>query len=169
MKIAIGCDRRGLGYKQKLAKHLEKTGYTVCDVGTYENAPCDYPIYGLEVAKLVSSGECEFGVVLCGTGTGISIAANKVKGVRCGVAYTDDVAKLLREHTDGNIIAFGETQMEYADVERRTDIFLHTSFLGEYHALRTKQLSDIEQGKDIQATPILDKNWASAEGTCCQK
>lgn len=159
MEIAIGSDRRGLEYKTRLTRYLEKEGYRVMDVGTYEDVPCDYPIFGEKVGKLVSSGKCAYGVVICGTGIGISIAANKVHGIRCGMAYSDDVARLMREHNDANVIAFGQSHMAYEDVERRTWLFLNTPFAEGYHILRTNQIADIEEGRPLEPSPLLDKNW----------
>jgi ribose 5-phosphate isomerase B len=123
MKIAIGNDRNGINYKKRLTEHLEHIGYQVINCGTDDDFPADYPIYGEKVGKLVSSGKCEYGIVICATGIGIGIAADKVKGVRCGIGYNDDVARLMRQHNDANIIAFGQDYMRYIEVERRVDLF----------------------------------------------
>lgn len=158
--IALGSDRRGFLYKQKLIHHLHDKGYETLDVGPYdENIPYDYPIYGEKVGKAVANGDASFGVVICGTGIGISIAANKVKGVRCGMAYDDEVAAWMRKHNDANVIGFGQDYMKYEDVERRLDIFLNTEFLGDYHIPRIQQISDIELGKEIKQGEVLNKNW----------
>ena len=96
MKIAIGSDRRGFDYKQKLISYMTEKGYQVIDVGPYDDKyPVDYPIYGEKVGKLVTQGKCDKGVVVCATGIGIMIACNKINGVRCGMGYTDEVAKLM--------------------------------------------------------------------------
>lgn len=144
IKIAIGNDRCAKDYKSRLIAYLESKNFEMIDCGTNMDKPVDYPVYGEMVGKKVSSGDCEFGIVLCGTGIGISIAANKVNGIRCGVAYTDEVAKLMRQHNDANVISFGRKFMDYEDVEKRTDIFLNTDFLGDYHLTRIKQIQDIE-------------------------
>lgn len=158
MKIAIGSDRRGFLVKEKLISYLNNNSYEVEDVGPYDDSlPVDYPIYGEKVGKVVASGDCQFGVVVCATGVGIMIAANKVKGIRCGMGYTDKVTKLMREHNDANVIAFGQSHMEYDDIEKRLGIFLRTDFLGGYHISRVQQLSDIEEGKPIIQSPILNK------------
>lgn len=158
MKIALGSDRRGYVYKAELMKTLEEWGYEVEDVGPYDDQlPVDYPIYGEKVGKAVSAGRCRFGVVICATGIGIMIAANKVKNIRCGMAYTDDVARLMREHNDANVIAFGQSQMQLEDVKKRLWIFLHTDFLAGYHSTRVQQLSDIECGIPISQTPFGQK------------
>lgn len=155
MKIALGSDRRGYVVKEKLIRHLEEKGYEVMDVGPYNNfLPVDYPIYGEKVGNAVASGEAQFGIVICATGNGILMSANKVKGVRCGMGYGDEVAGLMRKHNNANVICFGQDYMEYEDIQRRTDIFLHTDFIGDYHCSRVKQLSDIENGVAITQTPM---------------
>ena len=145
MKIAIGNDRKGLGYKEVVTSWLQENGHNVINVGTDINEPCDYPIYAEKVARLVSSGKCEKGIVICASGIGISIAANKVKGIRCGVGYCDEVAKAMRLHNDANIIAFGQDYMSIEEVINRVELFLNTDFLGSYHLDRVKQISAIEE------------------------
>ena len=145
MKIAVGSDHGGLEYKNAIAKHLKEKGYDVIDVGTYSLDSCHYPLFGAEVAKKVSSGECRFGVVVCTSGEGISMAANKIKGVRCGIAYNDDVARLMRQHNDANVISFGQKFMELSDVLKRVDIFLETEFEGGRHQTRVDMISEIEK------------------------
>ena len=158
MKIAIGSDRRGYDYKVALVKMLKELGYEIKDVGPYDDRyPVDYPIYGEKVGQEVAAGRCRYGVVVCATGIGIMMAANKVKGVRCGIAYTDDVARLMREHNDANVIAFGQSQMALEDVKRRLRIFLQTDFAGGYHRTRIKQLSDMECDIPITQTPFGQK------------
>lgn len=158
MKIAIGSDRRGFIDKEKLIKHLRDNGYEVIDEGPYnDHFPVDYPIYGEKVGREVTKGDADFGAVICATGNGILMAANKVKGVRCGMGYGDEAAALMRQHNNANVICFGQDYMEYADVERRLDIFLNTDFLGDYHNSRVQQLADIENGKEIHQTPMKKK------------
>ncbi len=161
MRIALGSDRNGVIDKEKLIEHLHSKGYEVFDVGPCNmDLPVDYPIYGKKVGEAVVSGLCQYGIVICSTGIGISIAANKVKGIRCGMGYADNVAKQMREHIDANVIAFGQDYMDYQDIERRVDIFLNTPFLGTYHCARIRQLADMEEGKDICQSPILNKKFA---------
>ena len=145
MKIAVGSDHGGLEYKNAIKEHLEKQGHKVTDVGTYTKESCHYPIFGAEVAKKVSSKECDFGVVVCTSGEGIAIAANKIKGVRCGIAYNDDVARLMRQHNNANVIAFGQAFMSLEDVLRRVDIFLSTEFEGGRHQTRVDLISSLEK------------------------
>lgn len=161
MNIAIGSDRNGLDYKTRLIEHLQAAGHTVNDVGTHEYVPCDSPVFAAKVSKLVASGECRYGILICATGTGMVMAANKVKGILCGMGYDDEVTRCMRAHNDANVIAFGQKHMDYADVERRTDIFLSTEFVGMHHAPRVQQVRDLEAGKEIEQTPILNPNWVS--------
>ncbi len=160
MKIAIGCDRNGLDYKNRIVKHLEKMGYEVVDVGTKEYIPCDSPYFASQVGKLVATEKCKYGILICGTGTGMCISANKIPGVMCGVGYGDEVTRLMREHNDANVIAFGQDHMGYKDVQRRVEIFITTEFSGlEHQAARIKQIMDLEEGNNIEPTPILNPNW----------
>lgn len=145
MKIAVGSDHGGLEYKNAIKEHLESLGYEVKDVGTYTKDSCHYPIFGEAVARSVASKESDFGVVVCTSGEGISMAANKVKGVRCGIAYNDDVARLMRQHNDANVISFGQAFMTLDDVLRRVDIFLNTKFEGGRHQTRVDLISNIEK------------------------
>ena len=107
MKISIGCDHGALALKNKMVAHLTKKGYDVKDCGTYTADSCDYPDYAAVAAKAVASGECEKGIVLCTTGIGVSIAANKVKGIRCALLSDVMSARLTREHNDTNMMAIG--------------------------------------------------------------
>lgn len=159
MKIAIGSDRNGLDYKKRLAAHLEDSGHEVIDVGTREYVPCDSPVFAAEAAKLVATGQCRYGILICATGTGMVMAANKVKGILCGIGYDDTVTLYMRQHNDANMVAFGQKHMSYEDVERRVDIFLSAEFIGQHHAPRVQQIRDLEMGKEIHQTPIMDPNW----------
>ena len=164
MKIAIGNDRNGISYKNRLTAHLETLGHTVINCGTDEDFPADYPVHGARVGRLVASGECDRGIVICATGIGICMSADKVKGVRAGMAYNDDVTRLMRLHNDANVIGFGQDFMSYEEVEKRTDIFLTTGFAGGYHYTRVQQISDIEENKPIVQTPLINKNNKHTKG-----
>lgn len=158
--IAIGSDRRGFLYKSKLIVFLKNNGYVVVDVGPYnEKLPYDYPIYGEKVGKLVANKKAKYGIVICGTGIGIALAANKVKGVRCGIAYDDEVAAWMRKHNDANVIGFGQDFMPYKSVEKRVKIFLTTDFLGDYHRHRIKQLKQIENNERLTQSKVVNKQW----------
>ena len=156
-KKAIGNDWCAKDYKNRIRECLIANNYEVVDCGTNMDKPVDYPIYGELVGRKVVSGECKYGVLICGTGVGISIAANKVVGIRCGIGYTDEVAKLMRAHNDANIISFGRKFMDYEDVERRLLIFLRTEFIGDYHLARIRQIKAIEDN-DILWTYFPEEN-----------
>lgn len=140
MKISIGSDHAGFKYKEEIKKYLESKGYEVVDCGTNSLDSCDYPIFGRAAAELVAKGEVKYGVLVCSSGEGIMMAANKVKGVRCGLAYNDDVARLIRQHNNANMIAFGASFMELKDVLRRIDLFLVTEFEGGRHERRVSEI-----------------------------
>ena len=144
LKIAIGSDHGGVDQKDEVVKHLKEKGYEVVDVGTNSHDSCHYPVYGAEVGKLVASKKCDFGIVICTSGEGIAIAANKIKGVRCGIGYNDEVSRLMRQHNNANVISFGAKFMETKDVIRRVDIFLSTEFEGGRHETRVKLISNLE-------------------------
>ena len=143
--IAIGNDHGGLDYKNAIVKYLVENGYNVINVGTDTNESCDYPIFGREVGRLVSSGEADFGVVICTTGEGIAIAANKVKGVRCGIAYNPQVAELMRKHNNANVISFGQKYMDLDMCLESLKKFLETPFEGGRHERRVNLISDSEK------------------------
>ena len=142
MRIAIGSDHAGFDAKQEVIKFLKQEGYEVEDVGTNSKDSCDYPIFGRKVGELVASKNCDYGVVICSSGEGIMMAANKVKGIRCGIAYADQIAELLRQHNDANVISFGANFMNIEDVKRRLKIFLNTEFLGERHLRRINLIEE---------------------------
>ena len=128
MKIAIGCDHGALDLKNQVVKHLEGKGYEVKDFGTYTAASCDYPDFAGAAAKAVASGECERGIVLCTTGIGISIAANKVKGIRCALLSDVMSARLTREHNDTNMMALGAGVVGPKLALEIVDMWLNTEF-----------------------------------------
>ena len=131
MKIAIGCDHGALALKNTVKAHLEKKGYEVCDYGTYTLDSCDYPDFAEKAAKAVASGECEKGIVLCTTGVGISIAANKVKGIRCALLADIWSAKMTREHNDTNMMAMGAAIVGEMLALQIVDTWLGTEFSAE--------------------------------------
>ena len=131
MKIAIGCDHGALALKNTVKAHLEKKGYEVCDYGTYTLDSCDYPDFAEKAAKAVAAGECEKGIVLCTTGIGISIAANKVKGIRCALLADIWSAKMTREHNDTNMMAMGAAIVGEMLALQIVDTWLGTEFSAE--------------------------------------
>lgn len=129
--IAIGSDHGGYALKQKVIGHLEAKGIQVKDVGCHSEESCDYPVFGQAAAKAVASGECEKGIVICTTGIGISIAANKVKGIRCGLCGDTFSAKMTRLHNDANMLAMGAGIVGEQMAVDIVDTFLGTDFSNE--------------------------------------
>ena len=145
MKIAIGCDHGALALKNTVKAHLEKKGYEVCDYGTYTLDSCDYPDFAEKAAKAVASGECEKGIVMCTTGIGISIAANKVKGIRCALLADTWSAKMTREHNDTNMMAMGAAIVGEMLALQIVDTWLGTAFSAEAkHQRRIDKITAIE-------------------------
>ena len=145
MKIALGCDHGALALKNKLVSHLEAKGYEVKDFGTYTPDSCDYPEFAGAAAKAVASGECEKGIVLCTTGIGVSIAANKVKGIRCALLSDLMTAKLTREHNDTNMMALGAGVVGEMLALQIADMWLGTEFSGDSrHQRRINKLMALE-------------------------
>ena len=147
MKIAIGNDHVAVEMKNHIKEYLEARGHQVVDFGTHSTDRCDYPIYGKKVADSVASGECERGILICGTGIGISLAANKVKGIRAAVCSESYSARLTRMHNDANIIAFGARVIGIATAEMIVDEFINTEYEGGRHQNRIDMISAIEQGE----------------------
>ena len=143
--IAIGSDHGGYSLKQEVMKHLTELGLEYKDFGTYTTDSCDYPIYGEAVAKAVASGECEKGIVICGTGIGISIAANKVKGIRAALCGDCFSAEMTRRHNDANILAMGERVLGPGLALKIVDTFLNTEFEGGRHARRVDLITKLEE------------------------
>ena len=142
--IAIGCDHGGFELKEAVRKHLDEQGIAYRDFGSYTPERCDYPIVAEAVARAVVAGEVEYGILICGTGIGVSIAANKVRGVRaalCGDCYS---AEYTRRHNDANILTMGARVTGSGLACKIVDTFLSTGFDGSYHADRVALISDIE-------------------------
>jgi len=143
--IAIGSDHGGYALKEQIKKHLDELGLAYRDYGTDSEASCDYPIYGEAVARAVAGGEAERGIVICGTGIGISISANKVRGIRaalCGDCYS---AEYTRRHNDANVLALGARVLGEGLAEKIVDTFLSTGFEGGRHARRVALISALEE------------------------
>ena len=146
MKIAIGCDHGALTLKNKVVAHLEKNGYEVADFGTHTTASCDYPEFCGAAAQAVATGECQKGIVLCTTGIGASIAANKVKGVRCALLSDSWTAKMTRLHNDTNVMALGAGIVGENLALEIVDTWLGTEFSGdERHQRRIDKLMALEK------------------------
>ncbi len=143
MAIALGCDHAGFDLKQHLISYFQQHHIEYLDVGCYSPERCDYPLYAVEAAKLVAEGRCEFGLVICGTGIGVSIAANKVKGIRAALCCNQEMAKLAREHNDANILALGGRTTSPQLAEKILETFLGTSFKGGRHRVRVELIHSI--------------------------
>lgn len=145
MKIAIACDHGGLNLKNKIKKYLSENGYEVRDFGTDTADSCDYPDYALPAAEAVASGECERGIVVCSTGIGVSIVANKVPGVRCAHCHDTYCAEFTRLHNNANMLALGEKVVGEGYALKIVEIFLKTEFEGGRHERRVNKITDIEK------------------------
>ena len=149
MKIAIGCDHGALALKNRLISHLENAGYTVRDFGTFTPESCDYSDYAGAAARAVASGECDRGIVLCTTGIGVSIAANKVKGIRCALLSDPWSAKMTRLHNDTNMMALGAGVIGENLAMEIVDTWLGTEFSGEArHQRRIDKVMALEQREE---------------------
>ena len=145
MKVAIACDHGALDLKNAVAEHLKKNGYEVADFGTYTTDSCDYPDFAGAAAKAVASGECDRGIVMCTTGIGVSVVANKVKGIRCALLHDLMTAKLTREHNDTNMMAMGAAVVGELLALEIVDTWLGTEFSnGERHQRRIAKLMALE-------------------------
>ena len=146
MKIAIGCDHGALALKNVLIPHLEKQGYEVKDFGTYSLDSCDYPDFAAPAAQAVAGGECEKGIVLCTTGIGVSITANKVKGIRCALLSDVMSARMTREHNDTNMMAIGAGVVGQMLALEIVDTWLGTEFSNEArHQRRIDKMMALEK------------------------
>ncbi len=144
MKIAFACDHGGIIIKDEVINHLKELGHEVMDFGTFSSDSCHYPTFAFKASEAVGKKEAEKGVLICSSGEGVCMCANKVKGVRCGIGYNDDVAHLLVEHNHANMIAFGAKFMDVKDVIRRIDIFLSAEEMHDRHDIRVKMIEDYE-------------------------
>jgi len=145
MKIAIGADHAGFALKEQLRDALRQAGHEVIDAGTNSADSTDYPDYAGVVAYKVTSGEAERGILVCSTGVGMSIAANKVDGIRAALAFSADVVRLTRAHNDANIMTLGARHTDAAAANEMVRIFLETPFDGGRHARRVGKIAELEK------------------------
>ena len=145
MKIAIASDHGGFVLKEQLKKYLLDNGADVIDVGTNNTQSCHYPEFAIKCANEVKDGNCQFGIIVCTSGEGVAIAANKIKGIRAGIGYNVTVSRLMREHNDANVITFGARFTTLKQAIARTDAFLRAQFQGGRHALRVQMIKDLEK------------------------
>jgi ribose 5-phosphate isomerase B len=146
MKISLGSDHAGFEYKQAIAGMLRTQGHEVIDCGTHSADSTDYPLWCIPAAERVANGEADKGIVFGGSGNGEAIAANKVKGVRCAIAWSDDTARLGSEHNNANVLSIGERMVSLETAKRLVDIWLSTPFEGGRHLKRIEELAKYEAG-----------------------
>ena len=146
MKIAIASDHGGFELKENLKKYYENQTVNLIDLGTSSTDACDYPDLAEIMCKKILAGLVDLGILICGTGIGISIAANRNNGIRAAVLYSDEVAELTRLHNNANIAVFGARTMTFDDVVKRIDIFLNTDFEAGRHLVRINKLDNFEKG-----------------------
>ncbi len=145
MKIAIGCDHAGFSIKGAVIEHIKQMGHEVTDVGTYTADSCHYPVYASALCEKIIGGECELGILICGTGIGMSIAANKHNGIRAACCSDVFSARLTREHNDANVLCFGERVVGIGTALDLVDAFLGAKYLNNgNHVTRVAMLRDIE-------------------------
>lgn len=140
MKIAIASDHAGFDYKEAVKKFLTEKGFEVEDFGTYSKDSCDYPDFVFAAARAVAAGDCDRGIVFGGSGNGEAIAANKIKGIRCGLAWDLRSARLCREHNDANMLSMGQRMLAVEEMLEITELWLNTKFEGGRHQQRIEKL-----------------------------
>jgi ribose 5-phosphate isomerase B len=145
MKISIGSDHAGFALKQQIAESLRASGHDVDDEGTASTDSTDYPDYAGKVGHKVASGEAEKGILVCSSGIGMSIAANKVHGVRAALAINADSVQFSRQHNDANVLALGAKYLDLSTATQFVDIFLKTPFEGGRHERRVNKIADLEK------------------------
>ena len=145
MKIAIASDHGGFELKESLKKYLAENGYVIKDVGTHSKESCHYPEFAIKCAELVKNKECELGIIVCTSGEGVAMAANKIKGIRAGIGYNTTVSRLMREHNDANVITFGAKFTTLKQAIARTEAFLKAEFQGGRHATRVQMINNLEK------------------------
>lgn len=150
MKVSLGSDHAGFEYKQALAEMLRTQGHDVIDCGTHSADSTDYPLWCIPTAEKVANGEVEKGIVVGGSGNGEAIAANKVKGIRCAIAWSDETAKLASQHNNANVLSIGERMVSLETAKRMVDLWLSTPFDGGRHLKRIEELAKYEAGLPMQ-------------------
>lgn len=146
-KIVIGSDHAGFEYKAKLISYLSDKGYEMIDAGTDSPESCDYPVPVHALCKTIQGGECDYGILICGTGIGVSMAANKHRGIRAAVCSDEYSTEMTRQHNDANVLCMGARVIDFSLVCKLTDIFLATDALSEErHRRRQQMISDLEDG-----------------------
>jgi len=145
MKIVIASDHAGYQGKEAIKHQLEQQGISVVDLGTNAETSVDYPDYAERVAEAIAKGEAERGILVCGSGIGMSIAANKIPGIRAALAWNEETARLSRQHNDANVVAIGARTTEPRVIEQIVNTFLNTEFEGGRHAQRVEKIANLEK------------------------
>ena len=145
MKIAIGCDHAGFEAKEELKKYLQDKGFIVDDKGCFSTDSVHYPVYGKAVAEAVQKGEAERGILICGTGIGMSLVANKFDGIRAALCHNDFTAEASREHNNANILVMGARVIDINQMKSIVDIWFNTDFAGGRHQQRLDMITEIEK------------------------
>ena len=143
MKIAMASDHGGLDLKNRVKQYLEECGHQVVDFGTYTADSCDYPDFARPCAEAVANGSCERGIVVCTKGIGVSIVANKVKGVRCALCTNSDMATMTRRHNNANVLAMGQRYVDFDTAKQIVNAFLSTPFDGGRHQRRVDKIETL--------------------------
>ncbi len=170
MRIALGADHAGFEYKDRIARTLRDAGHQILDFGTHDDTPVDYPQYGYAVGEAVATGQADRGIVICGSSIGISIAANKVPGVRCAVVFEPLAAELSRRHNDANVLALSERLTGWEMIERLVDIFMRTPFDGDAangkrHKHRVDQLFEFGDAQRERTLKALESGTVTGAET----
>lgn len=150
MKISLGSDHAGFQYKQAIAEMLRAEGHEVIDCGTHTTDSTDYPLWVIPAAEKAASGECDKAIVFGGSGNGEAMAANKVKGVRCAVAWSDETAQLASRHNNANVLSIGERMISLETAKRLVGLWLNTPFEGGRHVKRIEEMARYEAGQPMQ-------------------
>lgn len=150
MKISVASDHRGFEFKRRVMKMLTEMGHTVMDFGVMSSAESvDYPDFGLKASRSVGSGECDRGILICGTGIGMSLVANKVKGVRAALCHNLYTVEMSRRHNDSNVLCIGADVVDGDLLEQKVKLWLDTPFEGGRHARRVGKIMEVENGSGI--------------------
>ena len=144
MRISVGADHAGFVLKERLKRHLAELGHEVVDEGTNSEDSVDYPDFAVAVARQVAAGQADRGLLVCSSGVGMSIVANKVDGVRAALGTNEEEVRLTREHNDANVLTIGARFTDQHTAERLTEVFLRTAFLGGRHARRVAKIAELE-------------------------
>ena len=150
MKISVGSDHAGYQYKQSIAEMLRMQGHEIVDCGTHSIDSTDYPLWVIPAAEKAASGECDKAIVFGGSGNGEAMAANKVKGVRCAIAWSDETAQLASRHNNANVLSIGERMISLETAKRLVDLWLSTPFEGGRHVKRIEEMTRYEAGLPMQ-------------------